>query len=506
MESLKFGLRAIKARLSLRNQIYLILLILVGITFTSCLVIVWHNYRIEKLLYSIIEEDLPEYQIAEKLELALINQKGFVSYYFLDKDPIWLKKLGEHRQIFRENLKDAALVSRTPEEKAILTKIQQQYLQYIELKDQVIFLYKTKENIRGSELHKLVRKMFFDILNDCERYKAVSTAKMTQSSQNSYKEAEKLRMLAGTLVIIISLLSFFLVLILVKRILGPLRRMTLESNQKSIITSPIDEVESLSQNIEGLISDIGQKETILKKSRKHLEQSEKMALVGKLAAGMAHSVRNPLTSIKMRLFSLGRTVELSKSQKEDFNVISEEIQHVDIIVQNFLEFSRPPKLNFQKISPSAVVDLSLQLLEHRLKSYEVSVTVIREKPLPEFDGDPEQLKEVIVNLITNSCEAMIGGGEIIIEEKESTNDNQERVLILKLQDNGPGIPDAIQKKVFQPFFTTKDEGTGLGLSIAASIIKEHNGYLACTSELGKGTTFTINFIIYGDRHEHGINH
>ena len=138
-----------------------------------------------------------------------------------------------------------------------------------------------------------------------------------------------------------------------------------------------NEIKALSRAVRGLIEDVDQTHCELEKSREHLLQAEKMALVGKLAAGMAHSIRNPFTSVKMRLFSLGRTLELTDTQKEDFDVISEEIRHIDTIVQNFLEFSRPPKLKMQPISPSAVVDLALQLLEHRLKSYDVNVKVIR---------------------------------------------------------------------------------------------------------------------------------
>ena len=141
-------------------------------------------------------------------------------------------------------------------------------------------------------------------------------------------------------------------------------------------------------------------------------------MVGKLAAGVAHSIRNPLTSVKMRLFSMKRSLELSASQKEDFEVISEEIRHIDTIVRNFLEFSRPPKLKMQRISPSDVVDLALSLLHNRLESYGVEVKLIREQRLPEIWADPEQLKEVLVNLVVNACEAMVGGGAITIQEEE----------------------------------------------------------------------------------------
>ena len=193
----------------------------------------------------------------------------------------------------------------------------------------------------------------------------------------------------------------------------------------------------------------------------------------------------------MRLFSLGRSLELANSQKEDFDVISQEIRHTDTIVQNFLEFSRPPKLKMQQISPSVVVDLVIQLLEHRLKSYDVNVRVIRKQMLPELEADPEQLKEALVNLMENACEAMGLGGSIVIQEEEAFVQISKKAAVIRLSDNGPGLPESIKEKIFQPFFTTKDEGTGLGLSIASRIVEEHRGWLDVTSEEGKGTTFII---------------
>ena len=221
-------------------------------------------------------------------------------------------------------------------------------------------------------------------------------------------------------------------------------------------------------------------------------QSEKMALVGKLAAGMAHSIRNPFTSVKMRLFSLSRSLDLSKTQKDDFEVISEEIRHVDTIVQNFLEFSRPPKLKMQQISPSLVVDMVIQLLKHRLKSYDVKIKVVRKQMLPKIEADPEQLKEVLVNLVVNACESMKKGGVIVIRENEASSKPFDRMAVIRLSDNGPGIPHSILGKVLQPFFTTKEEGSGLGLSIAARIIEEHRGTLDITSKEGEGATFIIS--------------
>jgi signal transduction histidine kinase len=188
-------------------------------------------------------------------------------------------------------------------------------------------------------------------------------------------------------------------------------------------------------------------------------------------------------------------LNLSDSQHEDFDVITKEIKHIDTILQNFLEFSRPPKHKMQFISPSIVVDLALQLLEHRLKSYEVKVKVLREGPLPEIAIDPEQMKEVIVNLIMNACEAFVNPGLIVIAEEMEENSLGKKFATIKIRDNGPGISQADMEKVFEPFFTTKEEGTGLGLSIASRIVDEHGGILEVTSREKGGATFIITLPI-----------
>ncbi|MBI4764494.1 MAG: histidine kinase, partial [Deltaproteobacteria bacterium] len=220
-------------------------------------------------------------------------------------------------------------------------------------------------------------------------------------------------------------------------------------------------------------------------------------------AGVAHSIRNPLTSVKIRLFSMGRTPDLSPTQKEDLEVISEEIRHIEAIVRSFLEFSRPPKLTMQKVSPSEVVDMTLRLLKHRLESNGVQVELIREKPLTEIWADPDQLKEVLVNLLVNACEVMVKGGVIRILEKEESGDSGKRAATITISDNGPGIPESIQENIFQPFFSTKEEGTGLGLSIASRIVEKHGGSIKLHSREGEGTTFLITIPYREDSSEFG---
>ncbi|MBE9544734.1 MAG: histidine kinase [Proteobacteria bacterium] len=484
-------------RINLRNRIYLILTTLVFISLLGGLITVWYTYRLERVLTEIIDRDLVAYQSAESFETSLINQKGFVSYYFLDGDPDWLRQLGKYRQIFNEQLHTARLRVEDREQKEAIDQIDREYRLYITDKDSVIAHYKAGEREKGAELHQKVRGRFFNILELCERYKDFHTKKIMLAKNESLLQARKLRFIAGAAILVVFSLSVLLAFILANQILDPLRRLAQEANKEGALKKSGDEVKAISRSVHDLIEAAGQTHIELERSREHLLQAEKMAMVGKLAAGMAHSIRNPLTSVKMRLFSLSRSLKLSDYQKEDFDVISEEIRHTDAIVQSFLEFSRPPRLKMQQISPSIVVDMGLQLLEHRLKSYDVKVNVIRKNLLPEIQADPEQLKEVLVNLIINACEAMAQGGSIVIQEEEDFESPSGRVAVIRLKDNGPGIPESIHDNIFQPFFSTKEEGTGLGLSIATRIVEEHQGRLDIQSKEGQGSTFIITLPIKG---------
>ncbi|MBW2622681.1 MAG: histidine kinase [Deltaproteobacteria bacterium] len=482
-------------RISLRIRIYVLLTFLVSITLFGALVTVWYTYRMQSVLTYVLDEHVTAFQLAASLEIALVNQKGFVSYYFLDNNPAWLQQLAEYRLLFKEQFARVQSLPGTQEQMRIVNQIAIEYDRYAGLKDKVIAYYKAGERDIGSSLHKKVRGHFFKTLELCGDFKMLYVDRISAAKAESRAQAKDLRAISIIAMGAGIFLAILLGLVLVRQILGPVKRIALEAARADEAGGFEDEVTSLSRSVKDLIEDIDNTQTELEKSRESLLQSEKMVLVGKLAAGTAHSIRNPLTSVKMRLFSLSRSLELLPTQKEDFDVITEEIRHIDTIVQNFLEFSRPPRLKMQTLSPSSVVDATVQLLKYRLQSYDVNVYIEREKLLPEIQADPEQLKEVLVNLVVNACEVMENGGDITIKEYEGFTESLGRVAIIRLNDNGPGITKAVGDLVFEPFFTTKEEGTGLGLSIAARIIDEHGGRLDLVSDDGRGAEFVITLPI-----------
>ena len=478
-------------RLSLRARILLILAALVLTTLAGALVTVWHNRATDALLAGLIDKNLASFQAAEELETALLQQKGYLTYFFLDGDPIWLQQLGDYQKKFETWLSQAKKLGYTGPMQEILQQIEDHYRRYLVSRAAVVRLYAAGDREGGARLHQEVRRQYKAIGDLCQRYKLIHEYAIARARADSQVQARFINGLSLAAILGVAGLGILLAYILVRQILAPIRQLAsggapMESDQRFP-----DEVQALSRRVHNLLEDVDTAQTQLERSQETLVQSEKMALVGKLAAGVAHSIRNPLTSVKMRLFSLGRHLSLTPSEKEDFEVISEEIRHIDSIVRDFLEFSRPPKLKMQPVRLADVVESAYQLLRYRLELFGVQVEIEMPEGDREVWADPEQLKEVLVNLLMNACEAMVKGGRIVIRQETAATPAGKQAARLIVQDNGPGVPLSIQEKIFQPFFSTKEEGTGLGLSIASRIVADHGGSLTVQSREGEGTTFII---------------
>ena len=476
---------------SLQTRILILLAALILTALAGGLVTVWHTDAVDSLLTDLIDKNVASFQAAEELESALLRQKGYATYFFLNQDPDWLEKLQENHLAFLDWLNRAKATAYSPAMSVHLKQIEDSYNGYAKARQEVLSLYRQGQRQQGAELHWKIRGQFQDLYNLCGRYKLIHEQKIAEAKIESRAKA---RLITNTALIImpgIVLLGLLLGYVLFRQILTPIRKLVAEPNPANNPERSLNEVQALSRKVHNLRENVDLAQSQLKRSQVSLVQSEKLAMVGKLAASVAHSIRNPLTSVKMRLYSMRRHLELPPPQQEDLDVISEEIGNIDIIVRNFLEYSRPPKLKIQQVKPSAVVDLAITLLRPRLESFNVGVTVERRQSLPEIWADPDQLKEVLVNLMVNACEAMVKDGAIVITETEDFLAGLGRVVRIRIKDTGPGIPPSMLDKIFQPFFSSKEEGTGLGLSIAARIIEEHGGSINVKSRPGEGASFTI---------------
>lgn len=228
-------------KVTLRKRVYFLLTALIVIAFTGGLIIVWHTVQIQRLTSIIIKKNIAAFETAEALETALVNQKGFVAYYLLDRDPDWLRRFGEYRQIFNTRLDQAQKLSQNKAQRETIDQIVHGYKAYTALKDRVIDFYKVGDLEKGAQLHKKVRLNFFNIMELCEKYKKMHSEQIYRARQNSQREATRLRIVVVTVIVIQALLVIGLGLLFIRQIITPVKNWM----SKNVIT--IDEKDSMYQ-------------------------------------------------------------------------------------------------------------------------------------------------------------------------------------------------------------------------------------------------------------------
>lgn len=217
-------------------------------------------------------------------------------------------------------------------------------------------------------------------------------------------------------------------------------------------------------------------------------QSEKLASLGKMAAGVAHEINNPLTSILIQTHLLLETCEPGNPSLENLTLIADETSRCAEIVKGLLEFARMTPAQPTKADVNDIVERSIQLLEKQASVRNIKIVKALDLSLPSIDLDKNKMQQVFSNLIINACDAMAGGGTLTITSRLGPDRRQIEILFA---DTGMGIPEENFHKLFDPFFTTKSAGTGLGLAVSYGIIQQRGGKIGVRSEVGQGSVFIV---------------
>ena len=228
----------------------------------------------------------------------------------------------------------------------------------------------------------------------------------------------------------------------------------------------------------------------LEETQAQLVQSEKLASIGQLAAGVAHELNNPMSGIMGFTQLLLEDKTLLPQQRKDLETIYTQSQRCRTIIQNLLQFSRRQDPKKAEIDMGVVLQAAVDLVKYDFPSSGVAIITRIPEGLPHVLGDPQQLQQVFLNLMVNARQAMDGRPQSQVSVEASAEAGQ---VAIRVMDNGPGIPKEIIGKIFDPFFTTKPvgQGTGLGLSICHGIIQQHQGTIDVESEVDAGTTFIV---------------
>ena len=224
-----------------------------------------------------------------------------------------------------------------------------------------------------------------------------------------------------------------------------------------------------------------------------LHQAEKGAVVGRLAAAIAHEIRNPLNYINLTLDHLRSSFAPADQEKKATfiqltNQLKTEVARINRHITDFLKYSRPSKLELEDLDIRAEAEDALRLVEGRAEECGIETKIVQNGPLLKVMGDRESLRSVFTNLVINAVEAIDGeGGSVSI----NLSNEEANSVKVEISDSGCGIPAQDIAKVFEPYFSTKDTGTGLGLAIVKKAVDDHGGTISVASKEGSGTTFTI---------------
>jgi signal transduction histidine kinase len=258
-----------------------------------------------------------------------------------------------------------------------------------------------------------------------------------------------------------------------------------EENQALQLQEALQELENLQQELLARVS-------AQQAAEARLIQTTKLAAVGEMAAGVAHELNNPLTTVVGFSELVSESLPADSPQRADMVIVLKEARRARDVVRRLLDFSRQSETLRVKADLNELIRDVLSLMQHMFHINGVTITTLYDEKLPWVLIDRNQLKQVFLNLFHNALNAMPEGGELSIETQQTTRYNSPFASV-GIKDNGTGISSENLTRIFEPFFTTRagQGGTGLGLSVTYGIISEHGGAIEVESNPGKGSTFTV---------------
>lgn len=248
-----------------------------------------------------------------------------------------------------------------------------------------------------------------------------------------------------------------------------------------------DDGDELIRRVEQVVQKLQQREV-------EVRRAERLAAVGQLAAGMAHEIRNPLTSAILLLETSRQDPSAGPLTDYDLNLIEAELQRIEKSLQSFLDYARPPRIERTLVDAGHVVSDALALVRGRCEQQRVRIVFRRPTPPITLSADKEQIRQVILNLVLNALDAMPTGGDLTVAIASNADRNR---IELTVTDTGPGISAEILPRLFEPFASGKQTGLGLGLVVARRIVEEHGGTIQGVNRTPGGARFTVQLPISG---------
>jgi len=259
---------------------------------------------------------------------------------------------------------------------------------------------------------------------------------------------------------------------------------------QAIVDTSRDEVGDLARSFNDMTSQLVHTRERMEDANRRLVQHEKLASIGRMAATIAHEIRNPLTSVKLNIQKVAEEESFAETIKAHLGLSLEGIDQIERFIKELLNFTRVQELSLERWPVAQIVEESLKMIHEALDQKRIVVERACDPGLPSILADADKLRQVFLNVLRNAHEALGSGGKISIT-CDTVDEGRRRMVRVRIADNGPGIAEKDRPNIFEPFYTTKPSGFGLGLANARKIVEQHNGTIAVGKKRGRGSAFVI---------------
>jgi two-component system, NtrC family, sensor histidine kinase HydH len=477
---------------------------LVPITILSMLLLLiaigsaWHVRNLQKTESDQMAGNVASVRAAQELEINIRKVRTQFDRYLITQDDTHLKSIPRLKQRTEDSLIEAERAATTPTEQILMKQARQGYDHFFAEFERILA---DRDHWKFPKIIELIDTVLEkEILEPAHEYLRVNDGMLTRASETNQKLADRLTTgmfalgLFGTLG---GLLGGTVIAIAVRRsiqrtedrVRSTAEQLDLAANRgqpatpgQTRPTRPADPLEQMSLSASAILNR-------LERTERDALRAEQLAWVGQMAAGIAHEIRNPLMSIKLLVQATTDRRSRSMFQNRDLQVLEEEIVRLEHIVSGFLDFARPPRMEPRQFDVCELVGQVVGGMTPRSDLQGVPIRVEHPSGPCEITADPNQLRQVVYNLLFNALDAQPHGGGITIRIRR-TFSNETQELVLEVDDSGPGIPVDLAERIFEPFVSTKETGMGLGLSICRRIVETHGGSLTVDSSPA-GSVFTV---------------
>jgi signal transduction histidine kinase len=404
------------------------------------------------------------------------------------------EKLKDLAAEFETRVKKAEPLCETPAEIESLKKIRQGFGEYHRRLRSELASMADVTPAEDAQLRQLAR----DLTNECRHLHDINRGLLARSTEERTALVRKLNMARHGSAIVGPVVGGLLGFWISRRLHRSVAQISitlddvvgrLEHDVGRVVIQPSASLPFVQQQVDAVATRIQGVLDELQDARYQVMAAERLAVAGELAAGVAHEIRNPLTSIKLLIQIAVQRGPDHRLDEKQLQVIQAEIARMEKIVQGLLDFAKPPRLHRVVHDLRDTIRRAINLVGGRARQQRVAVCEHFSHESQTVDGDPEQLHQVLVNLLLNAIEAMPDGGDLLIDiGRDRQFPSECRVMIT---DTGPGISGEVFSRIFEPFVSTKPNGTGLGLAVSRRIVQEHGGSIEAANLDGRGACFSV---------------